>query len=167
MAFHRPGQFAGLFGIDTDNQWKIGGWSYGAVSYKVLYEGNSFSLATANQLNTGSAVISTAAMSGGYQYIGGYNGGIDFRTKQTYGVTPGSAITSMVGAVGQICRLFVNGSGSITLPSNIKWADGSPVWGSVWTIISMWYDGGTFFATTMPFSVATAAMGFEIPEAAR
>jgi hypothetical protein len=63
MSFHRPGEFASLFGIDTDNQWKVGGWSAGAVSYKLLHEGNSFSLATAGLLDAGSKNIKT---SGGF-----------------------------------------------------------------------------------------------------
>jgi hypothetical protein len=34
MTFHRPGNFAAYFGIDTDNQFAVGGWSSGAgLSY--------------------------------------------------------------------------------------------------------------------------------------
>ncbi len=40
MAFHRPSAFAAYFGIDTDNQWAVGGWSMGAVRYRILHEGN-------------------------------------------------------------------------------------------------------------------------------
>jgi hypothetical protein len=36
IAFHRPGVFAANFGLDTDNVFKVGGWSMGAASYKVL-----------------------------------------------------------------------------------------------------------------------------------
>ena len=38
-AFHRPASFAAYFGLDSDNVWKVGGWSYGAVAYRVLHEG--------------------------------------------------------------------------------------------------------------------------------
>lgn len=38
MAFHRSGAFAGYFGLDTDNVFKIGGWSFGANAYKVWTE---------------------------------------------------------------------------------------------------------------------------------
>jgi hypothetical protein len=31
MSFHRPGAYASYFGIDTDNQWAVGGWSAGAA----------------------------------------------------------------------------------------------------------------------------------------
>lgn len=37
--FHRPGNFAAFFGIDTDNKWKVGGWSMGAVAYALYHEG--------------------------------------------------------------------------------------------------------------------------------
>jgi len=40
MSFHRNGAYAAYFGLDTDNQLKIGGWSFGAVSHKVWHAGN-------------------------------------------------------------------------------------------------------------------------------
>ena len=36
MGFHRPGTFASYFGIDTDNVWKVGGWSMGASASRVI-----------------------------------------------------------------------------------------------------------------------------------
>ena len=39
MAFHRPMAYAVNFGLDTDNQLKVGGWSMGNVSHRVLHEG--------------------------------------------------------------------------------------------------------------------------------
>ena len=36
MTFHRPGAFATYLGLDTDNVIKVGGWSNGAASYRVL-----------------------------------------------------------------------------------------------------------------------------------
>ena len=40
IAFHRPGIYATYFGLDTDNVWKVGGWSAGAVAYPILHSGN-------------------------------------------------------------------------------------------------------------------------------
>ena len=40
LGFHRPGVFGAFFGLDSDNAWKVGGWSYGANSYKLWHEGN-------------------------------------------------------------------------------------------------------------------------------
>jgi hypothetical protein len=45
ITFHRPGAFGGYFGLDTDNQFAVGGWSYGAIRRVVLLEGGSYSLA--------------------------------------------------------------------------------------------------------------------------
>ena len=41
MTFHRPGAYATYFGLDTDNVFKIGGWSAGGVSYPLLYTGST------------------------------------------------------------------------------------------------------------------------------
>lgn len=40
LTFHRPGVHAAYFGLDTDNQLKIGGWSMGANAYKIWHENN-------------------------------------------------------------------------------------------------------------------------------
>lgn len=40
ISFHRPGSFACHFGLDTDNELKIGGWSFGGAAYKLWHEGN-------------------------------------------------------------------------------------------------------------------------------
>lgn len=40
IAFNRSGSFAAYLGIDTDNQLKIGGWSFGNNSYKVWHANN-------------------------------------------------------------------------------------------------------------------------------
>ncbi|MBR7961423.1 tail fiber domain-containing protein [Burkholderia vietnamiensis] len=39
MQFHREGNYAAYFGIDTDNYWKVGGRSMGANAYRILHEG--------------------------------------------------------------------------------------------------------------------------------
>lgn len=41
MSFHRVGAQGAYFGVDTDNIWKVGGWTYGAVAYRVVHEGLS------------------------------------------------------------------------------------------------------------------------------
>lgn len=40
MTFHRAGAYATYFGLDTDNQFKFGGWSAGANKYKFWTEAN-------------------------------------------------------------------------------------------------------------------------------
>jgi len=87
-----------------------------------------------------------------YYYAGAYSGPAAFQYYQTLGVTPGSTITSISAIQGQIIRILVNGGGAITLPAGVKWADGSPVWGTTYTMVSGWTDGGTYWLTTLPFS---------------
>lgn len=41
LSFHRPGNYACYLGLDTDNQIKVGGWSMGAVAYRIAHEGMS------------------------------------------------------------------------------------------------------------------------------
>jgi Chaperone of endosialidase len=40
MAFHRQGAYAAYFGIDSDNQWKVGGWSMGNAAYTIWTSAN-------------------------------------------------------------------------------------------------------------------------------
>ena len=40
IGFHRPGVYAAYFGLDSDNVWKVGGWSMGAVAYPILHSNN-------------------------------------------------------------------------------------------------------------------------------
>ena len=41
IAYERGGQFGCLVGLDTDNRFKIGGWSMGAVAYEFYHQGNT------------------------------------------------------------------------------------------------------------------------------
>ena len=41
MTFHRSGVYAAYFGIDTDNKFKVGGWSLGANAYEVWHAGSN------------------------------------------------------------------------------------------------------------------------------
>lgn len=40
MSFQRLGQFGAYFGLDTDNQLKLGGWSWGANAFRIWHDGN-------------------------------------------------------------------------------------------------------------------------------
>ncbi|SCZ75903.1 MULTISPECIES: phage tail protein [unclassified Pseudomonas] len=40
LSFHRPGSFGVNFGLDTDNQLKVGGWSMGSVAHTIWHSGN-------------------------------------------------------------------------------------------------------------------------------
>lgn len=57
MTFHRPGAYAAYFGLDTDNNFRVGGWSMGGVSYKLWHDGN---LTNLNQLTNGPGYITAS-----------------------------------------------------------------------------------------------------------
>lgn len=40
ISFHRQGAYAINLGLDTDNQFKVGGWSAGSVAWPILHSGN-------------------------------------------------------------------------------------------------------------------------------
>jgi len=71
IGFNRLGTFGAYLGIDTDNTWKVGGWSMGAVSYKLLHEGNSWAIAGAGaSLDAGAKnLYTTGAIFGGDVYV--------------------------------------------------------------------------------------------------
>lgn len=50
MAFHRHGLFAAHFGMDTDNNFKIGGWSMGGAAYRLMDERDGSVEAAANKI---------------------------------------------------------------------------------------------------------------------
>lgn len=51
MTFHRPGNYASYFGIDTDNQFAVGGWSAGAALAN--FKAGSLGIGTAASGTTG------------------------------------------------------------------------------------------------------------------
>jgi hypothetical protein len=95
IAFHIPGVFASLFGIDTDNQWKVGGWSMGGASYRIMHEQNSFAIDTNGNLGFGTkAVFGTGAVYAKY-----------FRINTMYEVTVGASNQILDFNAGQ-CQLW-------------------------------------------------------------
>lgn len=88
MSFHRPGVFAAYLGIDSDNFWKVGGWSMGANSYKIMHEGlasGTFAGAYAFKQVTSIGATNNATNIIEFGYTGGTNTatGIDFHSSAT------------------------------------------------------------------------------------
>jgi hypothetical protein len=150
MTFHRPAVFAGYFGLDTDNQWKVGGYSYGAASYKILTEQNSFGLDANKGLWANGGIIST------YLWLGGPStfATVDFRQGQTLGMQAGSIITSINAYPGMVGRIWVNGNGAITLPATVHIPVGGATWGIFGTMVSLVSldASGYFLATFVPYN---------------
>lgn len=73
IQFHREGEFAAFFGLDTDNEWRVGGRSMGRVSYRLWHEGNfdpnyAVDLAT-NANNNANTRVPIRSGLGGYGYV--------------------------------------------------------------------------------------------------
>ena len=76
MTFHRPNNYASFFGIDTDNKWKVGGYSAGAVAYEIYHQGNKptstdVGLGNVNNTSDASKVVASAAKLTTARTIGG------------------------------------------------------------------------------------------------
>jgi hypothetical protein len=107
MTFHRPGAYASYFGIDTDNQFAVGGWSAGAAlaNMKVgsLGVGTAASGTAGNIIATGGFTATSAApfflnattVSANYTIPTNYNassaGPITINTGVTVTVSTGSS----------------------------------------------------------------------------
>ena len=57
MLFHRKGIFGAYFGLDTDNQFKVGGLSMGANAYTVWHSGNALRVPAAWAPRAGGAAL--------------------------------------------------------------------------------------------------------------
>lgn len=63
MLFHRPSVFAAYFGIDTDNKWRVGGFSYGAASYEV-WNASSTDISATTSYRIGAVQVVSARNTG-------------------------------------------------------------------------------------------------------
>lgn len=98
MTFHRPGVYAAYFGIDSDNQFKYGGWSAGANSYTFI-----------TSANIGSQSVSSATTA--TNIAGGGAGQIPYNT--------GSGATSFLAAGSSGQSLISNGTSAPSWGSSI------------------------------------------------
>jgi len=122
ITFIRDGLFGCYFGIDTDEALKVGGWSFGNVSYRILHEGMSNPLL--NGVAAGSAVSQVASSntlvqrnSGGYVYANYFN-----TTANDIGSGVAGSVAVQTGGDGFIrwqttTNFFASNNQSIGLPS--------------------------------------------------
>ena len=64
ISFHRPGAYAAYFGLDTDNVWRVGGWSAGANAYRLIL-GDTYPGANNGNVNTGQLSCTYLVTEGG------------------------------------------------------------------------------------------------------
>lgn len=145
MAFYRVGgSYAALFGLDADNQWKVGGWSMGAASYRLLHEANSFVIDGAGNLTAnGRALYGLAGLVTQYEREAkGALGNVAAGTTPlnwlngliTATITAAGAVFSHqnlpTGAVGYLVVSLTNGGVATSIASlfpGVKWPGGAAV----------------------------------------
>lgn len=140
MQFQRPGAYAGYFGLDTDNNWKVGGWSAGATAYTLYHSGN-FNPATkanvtgqvfsgdittyrSNATNTGAIFLNQAGNrflfydGANYSFggtaglnVGGQLNATGIVSNTTVGANNGEVYANGMGGVNASFRLFREGTG--------------------------------------------------------
>ncbi|WP_157865884.1 hypothetical protein [Mesorhizobium japonicum] len=65
ITLDRPGSFAANFGIDTDNKWKVGGFSMGANAYEIVHMGNYTTLLDPRYFQTANFASTLAGLAVG------------------------------------------------------------------------------------------------------
>lgn len=105
ISFNRNAAFAGNFGIDTDNFWKVGGWSHGANAYKLLHEG-----------------LATGTFTGAYTWSGAQTFGADITVKGVTSTTiddgtKSSGTYTPSPAGGNYRKIVNNGAFTLAAPS--------------------------------------------------
>ena len=125
MSFHRSGNYAINMGLDSDNLFRLGGWSDGASTYR-------FQITSAGILTLGSSnayIDSARSLSGGYNTLTGTGtawgsniwgigpsfigtgGGTSFSTTGTYGISwLRSTHASATGNIGEGLYVYQNGN---------------------------------------------------------
>jgi hypothetical protein len=73
IAFHRHGAYASYFGIDTDNKWRVGGWSMSGASYEVITDGQAQTLSNKTHLSSVWRYPYAVPGNGAYLGIGWFN----------------------------------------------------------------------------------------------
>jgi hypothetical protein len=68
MTFHRPNSYASYLGLDTDNVWKVGGYSAGAVAHTLFHSGN---LTNLSQLSNDPGYLPAATAASTYLPLAG------------------------------------------------------------------------------------------------
>ena len=123
LTFHRPGVFAIKLGLDGSDL-KVGGWSMGAVAYKVWHEGN---LTNLNQLTNSPGYTATRLsarntndtfVSGDISFIGG---GVTSVTRDGNAFTVSSTDTNTVTKLrGTATGIYKSGDLTLLAGTNVS-----------------------------------------------
>ena len=141
MTFHRPSSFAAFFGLDTDNRWKVGGWSMGAQAFEIWHSGNdgSGSGLDADLLDGNDSSHFLKASANVFNHrSSGANGYLQFNEGNA--TSPGYVSFHTVEGIRRGFVGWNNGSSRMILASETGWAwafTDTPVVGGN----SMWHAG--------------------------
>lgn len=142
ISFHRPGAFAAYFGLDTDNQWAVGGWSMGAVRYAIITDTQIQTLSNKTLVN-GKMIAGSGFGTAGNDLTNwamNWNGGTVtlpnpsaaymgvFRAVKAWGaditVNCGLAQVAPPGGTSMVSSFVLRNGNSVTF-----WCDGTYWWG--------------------------------------
>jgi hypothetical protein len=104
LSFHRPGAYAVHFGLDSDNQLKVGGWSLSGSSYLILHS---------NNYNSYAPTLTGGNASGTW--------GISITGNANYANSAGSANTANSASIAN----YANSAGSANTASTANYANGA------------------------------------------
>lgn len=102
IQFIRDGQYGAFLGLDTDNKWKVGGYSMGNVAYEIYHQGNF------NPANY--AALSGATFTGPV-YGPSFNSTSDERLKSKFTPITDAQLDALAGIDAQGTFEWLDGSG--------------------------------------------------------
>jgi len=151
LSFHRPGAYAVHFGLDSDNQLKVGGWSLSGSSYLILHSNNYNSYAptlTGGNASgtwgisiTGNANYANSAGSAGSATVAGYVSG---NSNNFLGTT-----TELGGGGVTVQRANSNGAATMTWNRSVDAGAGSS------TVLQFRHGGSTVVGSVSHTNTAT------------
>lgn len=117
ISFHRAGTFALYLGLHTDNNLHVGGWSYGANSWKV-WHGGAGALSTNSALTAGSLTANSSLIVGTTLTV---TGAAAFASTLSVAGTATVQDLAVVNILSGLSALFMGavGTGNLTVTGNI------------------------------------------------
>jgi hypothetical protein len=182
LTFHRPGSYAVHFGLDSDNQLKVGGWSLSGSSYTILHSNNYNTYAPSKSgtgasgnwdINIlGNAATATSATSAASATNAGYASSAGSATSAgtaNYANSAGSASSATVaGYVSGNSNNFLGttealGGGGVTVyrdnsagAATMTWNRSSSAGGAESTVLQFRHGGSTVVGSVRHTNTATS-----------
>ncbi|MGC1304614.1 MAG: hypothetical protein WA840_19770 [Caulobacteraceae bacterium] len=131
VAFLNGDRFGALFGLDIDNQLKVGGWSYGEVAHVILHDGNysSYAVPVTGGSFTGAIFAPIGEFGDGNysMFLSGGNPILNFNTNCFLSYTRSSGLLQYIVNSGAIFSVDaggnVSGNGGYTAGGNGNFND--------------------------------------------